>query len=179
MSQGPFKVESVVMETEIRSVPLSKLTLTARSVCDSALDVTLTEKYSDWTGSVRSHGLFRVESVVTEAEKDKTLSEPVLNQMLTDNPVLEATSQNLSSFPMTSDPLSPDLTSPFPVPLTWSCQNTEQTSLQHPENIHSQAGDTAVAEPQVAVSTAAFTSLANSMAVFQYCFMTSPDNLEV
>lgn len=181
MSQGSFKVESVVKETEIRSdeMPVSELLLTDGSVSDVAVDVILTEKYSDWTDTLRSHGLFRAESLVVEREKDVTLSEPVLTQMLMDYPVLEATLQNLAPYPMISDSLSPDLTCPRRVPLTGSCQNAQQTSSQNPENVHSQAGDTTVAEPQVAVSTMALTSLANSLAVFQYCFMTSPDDLEM
>lgn len=157
MSQGSFRVESVVMETEIRSeeMPLSKLTRTDRSVSDCGVAVTLPGKYSEWAETVRSHGSFKAESVVMETEKDTTL--PV--SVLTENLVLEVTSENLAPSSVTSDPLSPDLTSPLPVPPTGSCQNAEQTSQHHPENIHSQAGDTAVAEPQLAVSTAALISL--------------------
>ncbi|KAB5522219.1 hypothetical protein PHYPO_G00157110 [Pangasianodon hypophthalmus] len=66
--------------------------------------------------------------------------------------VQRTTSQNLAPSAVTSDLLSPDLTPPLPVPPTGSCQNAEQTSPQRPENVHSRAGDAAVAEPQRAVS---------------------------
>ncbi|XP_053086423.1 pyruvate dehydrogenase E1 subunit alpha 1a isoform X2 [Pangasianodon hypophthalmus] len=66
--------------------------------------------------------------------------------------VQRTTSQNLAPSAVTSDLLSPDLTPPLPVPPTGSCQNAEQTSPQRPENVHSRAGDAAVAEPQRAGS---------------------------
>lgn len=160
MSQS-FKAESVVLDTEMRSeeAPLSELMLTDRSVSECALDVTLPGKYRDWTDTVRSHGTFKAESVVMETEKDKTLSESALTQTLTDNPVLEATSQNFAPSPVTFDPLSPDLTSLLPVPPTGIYRNVKLASQQRPGNVHSQAGDTAIAEPQLAVSTAPFISL--------------------
>lgn len=150
MSQGSYKAESVVMETEIRSEETSL----SKSVSDCPLDVTSPGKCSDWTDTLRSHGSVKAESVVMETEVESTLT-----QKLTKIPLLEATSQTFAPSIVTSDPLSPDLISPLPVPPTGSCQNAEQTSQQHPENVHSRAGDTAIAEPQLAVSTAALNSL--------------------
>lgn len=113
----------------------------------------------DWLEPVMSQGSLKAESVVMETEKDKTLHKSALTQMPTDNPILEVTSQKLAPSPVTSDPLTPVSTSPLPVPLSGSCQNAKQTSQQRPDNVHSQAGDTAAAAPQLAVSTAALISL--------------------
>lgn len=176
MSHGSFKAESIAMATEIMSegTLLSKLTPADRSVIDCASDVTLPGKYGDWTDTVESHDSFKAESVVMETAKDRTISESALTSMLADSPVLEATSQNLAFHPVTSDPLSPDLPSSRPFPLSGSCQNTEQALQQRPENIHSQA--TAVPEPQLAVSTAALFML--SLWPCSNIALTSPNNLE-
>lgn len=177
MSHGSFKAESIAMATEIRSegTLLSKLTPADRSVSDCASDVTLPGKYGDWTDTVESHDSFKAESVVMETEKDRTAAQSALTSMLTDSPVLEATSQNLDFHPVTSDPLSPDLPSSRPAPLSGSCQNTEQALQQHPENIHGRA--TAVPEPQLAVSTAALFML--SLWPCSNIALTSPNDLEV
>lgn len=157
-----LKVQSEYAEMtfnpDCRNAPPSALLAPNQSATHSQLNThqhtECTQPQDDWTALVMPQGSLHVESVVMETEIDKMISEAAKTQTLTGSRVIEATSQSLAPLPVTPDPPSPDLRPP-----TGSSHDTEQTPQQRPRPNPSQTGGRAVAEPRLAVSTAALVSL--------------------